>query len=159
MSLYFFTSLALALTFTLLLASTPLLLGAWILLLTFAIASLFSFISATWLGIFSLLIYVGGLLVIFAYFVALAPNQILEAKTMILSTLSLFSLFFITSTSQLSLFSSFSLDTPSVQPPITNLLSLSNTMILISLALILFFTLVAVVKIRTRQAGPLRPWK
>lgn len=153
-----FSSLALAFALSLLLASTPLLLGAWILLLTFSIAGIFSFSISSWLGIFTLLIYVGGLLVIFAYFIALAPNQIFEVKTIFLSSLFLFFSFSVFLISVKSLFP-ITLQTPATSYPLYALLTHSNMTLFIILALILFLTLIAVVKIRTFSSGPLRSWK
>ena len=158
MFLTLFTISALALSLSLLLASTPLLLGAWILLLTFSIASIFYIPLSSWLAIFTLLIYIGGLLVIFAYFIALAPNQIFEVKNIVISSFFItffFSfIFFFIKPSFPFFFSSLS-----PQLPINSLLSFSNIAIFISLALILFLTLIAVVKISSFTSGPLRPWK
>ena len=158
MLIIIFTSLALAFSLSLLLASTPLLLGAWILLLTFSIAGVFSFSISSWLGIFTLLIYVGGLLVIFSYFIALAPNQIFEIKTILLSSLFVFFCFSIFLISVKSLFP-IGFQAPVSSFPIYTLLTHSNIALFILLALILFLTLIAVVKIRTFSSGPLRSWK
>jgi len=148
--------ISLTLGFSLILASSPLFLGLWILFLALSLSLLLGTLTSSWLGLFMFLIYVGGLLVMFAYFVALAPNQLIEGKTIlslsILSYLTLTPLFF---TNTLALNSTFR---ASHQSSLTALLSSSNTLIYIFLALILFFALVAVVKIRAVTSGPLRPY-
>lgn len=148
--------LAFTLSLSLVLASSPLFLGLWVLLLALRVSLLLGLTTASWLGLFIFLIYVGGLLVIFAYFVALAPNQIIEAKIMlILRVATYFRLTFILYPNFIILASDFSYLT---QTPIIALFSFSNIRIFLFLALVLFFALVAVVKIRTIVSGPLRPF-
>lgn len=159
MALTSFTSLALAIALSLTLASSPILLGLWVLGLALTLSLLIALIIAPWLGIITFLIYVGGLLVIFAYFVALAPNQLLEAKTM-------FILLLITHLTALTILTSAPLTlnvwdfgpVPLPHSSLTMLVQSTNSFIYIALALILFLALVAVVKIRTISSGPLRPF-
>lgn len=147
---------SLTLAFSILLASSPLFLGLWILFLALSLSILFSVITYSWLGLFIFLIYVGGLLVIFAYFVALAPNHLMEGKSIItLTILTCPALFFIFAPNNFLLpndFSSFSLTS------LTALLHRFNIIIYIFLALILFLALIAVVKISAISSGPLRPY-
>jgi hypothetical protein len=101
------------------------------------------------------LIYVGGLLVIFAYFVALTPNLLIESKKsrLIVAVTALFSsiaLYYINTPD----FKGF---TTAHQLPIINLLT-ENSLITITLALVLFFALIAVVKLCSSLSSPLRPF-
>lgn len=144
------TSLAITLT----LASSPLLIGLWIIRLSLCLSLLISLFSS-WLGIIVFLIYIGGLLVIFAYFVALTPNLLIEGqiilKWLLLTFLALIILspfFFINTT---KLFYSF------WQAPLRNLIA-HNFLALTILASILFFALVAVVKLCSSFSSPLRPF-
>merc|ERR1711976_671149 len=63
-----------AFSFSLFFTSSIIAFGTLALLLAIAISLLLVFISP-WLGIITLLVYVGGLMVMFAYFLAICPNQ------------------------------------------------------------------------------------
>uniref|UniRef100_A0AAU6QGI7 NADH dehydrogenase subunit 6 n=1 Tax=Prionospio sp. 6 MH-2023 TaxID=3059274 RepID=A0AAU6QGI7_9ANNE len=151
LSMAIITSLALTLT----LASSPLFLGTWIMLIALMTAFSVAITSSSWLGLMIFLVYVGGLLVMFVYFIALTPNLFLEGKTMALMTL-------LTLLLSLAIFSyqeptmSKTLSTIS-QSPMSNLM-LENMLAIISMALILFFALVAVVKLCSSLSAPLRPF-
>ena len=150
-------SLNLALSLSILLATTPLILGLWILLLTFSIARTFYFFLSSWLAIFTALIYIGGLLVIFAYFVALAPNQVFEIKLILISSTFLTSSFLALLYFSTPVIPTF-LSTSQPTLYISSLLSMTNSSIFITLAFILLLALIAVVKITSSPSGPLRPW-
>jgi len=158
MTLLTIISLSLSLSLSLTLTSSPLFLGLWILFLAMGLSLLLSFLSFHWLGLFIFIIYIGGLLVIFSYFVALAPNQIIEGKYLILSIL--FTFF-----SLIRFFSFYSHLSPNIEPfdilsnsHISAFFFSSNFWSLFFIALILFFALVGVVKIRSSNSGPLRPF-
>ena len=157
MVLLSFTFLSLTLRFSLILANSPLLLGLWILLLATTISILIGLISSSWLGFFIFLIYIGGLLVIFAYFVALSPNQLFY--TTIIFGLSILTLprVYLASLPSNAL-SNLDFNSLQVSIPITSLLTNQNISIYLFLAIVLFLALVAVVKISTISAGPLRPF-
>ena len=149
----------LALTFSSFSCSSPLSLGIWILYLTLLISLTSALIFSTWLAIFILLIYVSGLLVIFAYFAALTPNRMFiisnSYKTFFLSFsvfLSYYSLLNITYTPSYFLTNNFSYNNFSY------IFIHNNIPIFIFLVLFLFFVLVAVVKISNFSSGPLRSW-
>lgn len=110
------------------------------------------------LGIYTILIYASGLLVLLAYFVALSPNQNLNAPsryTIILSTSIIFYILLQTfpnsSSSQLSLRYNQTNNVISVLSPYSSSL-------LIIIALILVLTIIAVVKVSRISSGPVRPW-
>ena len=145
-----------ATSFTLILANSPIILGLWILILALTTAIFLNIFITSWLGIFIFLIYVGGLLIMFSYFVALSPNQYMSLKypliTLILSVIILAPL----SSIPLKVNTIFWSTSP---PAISALLSSSNIPIFCLLALALFLALVSVVKIRGGTTSPLRPYK
>lgn len=150
------SSILISITPSALLASNPLNLGLWILL----VALLFSFsliiIYSTWFSLILFLIYIGGILVIFSYFIALTPNLYLRIKPLIIfSTL----IFFI----RLLIIRFFN---PSIQfhqdlssySSIDVLYLSYNVIILVFIRIILLFIIIAVVKITSSPKGPLRPF-
>lgn len=156
MSLLLLTASAISLASTLLLILSPLPIGLWILLLSLIFSLSISISTSSWFGLIFFLIYVGGLLVIFAYFVALSPNQQLAISSPII-------FFFFTCLITFSiLYHNYLISSPLITspifPPHLIFYSLNNAPILIAIALLLFLTLVAVVKIARRVEGPLRPF-
>lgn len=155
MFLSVFLSLILTFSFTIFLAASPLILGAWIISISLWIAIFISFSLTSWLGLMIFIIYVGGLLVIFAYFVALTPNLFIEGTTMVAASFTSFVCFFtffsLSSIPTLTKFSSIS------NFPLHYLLSL-NAFTIIVLAIVLFLALVAVVKLCSNFSAPLRPF-
>lgn len=138
----------------LVLSSTPLNIGLWIIFSTLIISISITISIQSWFPIILFLIYVGGLLVIFAYFVSIQPNQqliIIKIVTIIILT---FSIFIPTSLNYSSSPTPESIN----KQTILELLSIYNIQTLIFLALILFLALVAVVKITKIYIGPLRPF-
>lgn len=154
MFLWFLSSFILSITLTIILANSPLTLGLWILIIALIISFNIGFNISSWFAFIIFLIYIGGILVIFAYFSALSPNQPLEiakitaALAFSLIILSLFSITFLKidpSFSRITLTSSIDL-----------IFFPQNIPILLFLAAVLFFILVAVVKIASINTGALR---
>lgn len=118
-----------------------------------AIASRFSIL----LGIYIILIYARGLLVLLAYFVALSPNQNLNFP----SRFTNFSCFLVISFILLQTWpNSFfiHLSFTSSQPDnVITILSPYSSSLLVIIALILVLTIIAVVKVSSLRAGPVRP--
>uniref|UniRef100_UPI0030DED056 NADH dehydrogenase subunit 6 n=1 Tax=Pilargis wolfi TaxID=3023926 RepID=UPI0030DED056 len=155
MTLMTLMSLTCAITFSLFLASTPLTLGLWILMLALLMASFISLTLHSWLSFLLFIIYISGLLVMFAYFAAIQPNQHMEMNKMISSLITAmivldFPMEHITLSPSYLEFNSTS--------SIAIMFSYANIPILILLATILFLALVAVVKISQNFQGPLRPF-
>lgn len=151
-----FTSLSLSI----IMASSPLSMGLWILLIALSASWLTSIIFNSWFAIIIFLIYIGGILVIFAYFTALTPNQPLGIITIWFSFLIAFIITIILMClSYSSLPIIFSISFNSILPSITSIFLPKNTFLILLLATTLFFILVAVVKISLLSKGPLRPFK
>jgi ABC-type Na+ efflux pump permease subunit len=97
---------------------------------------------------------VGGILVMFAYFIALSPNQqISYSKILPVGALSILTLIILSF--------SFNLKVTSIDRFIQGNVILyisKNAPILIILALILLLAIIIVVKITNRSTGPLRPF-
>ena len=154
MFLLFLISLTLSFFISLPLAMSPLTLGVWILFTSSILSALITLIISSWTGIITALIYIGGLNVLFAYFIATIPNQYLFSKPLLLSRTITF----------IITFTNFKLAPPRLitffqrNYIITKLFFNFDALIFIWLALILFLALVAVVKIASRHHGPLRPF-
>ena len=72
-------NLILGLSFIVLLVrSSPFIAGLGLLLLTLRVRLWLALISSSWVGIVILIIYLGGLLMLFAYFLALTPHHKIE---------------------------------------------------------------------------------
>lgn len=138
-------------------ASTPITIGALILIQAILISLSLMGLSSSWFSIILFIIYIGGLLVIFSYFIALGPNQHIYLLPTSMFALALFILLSYNlaqwpiRTSIINLLSS----TPI--PPLT-IYDQENSLILILLVIVLFLALILVVKITNRSAGPLRPF-
>ena len=152
-TIYILTSLVLTMASAILLTINPLSLGIVILLTALALTFIYSLIITSWIAFLIFLIYVGGMLVIFAYFVALVPNQqinqIISLPIIIVLRITLFILIY------LNRFSS--LPTSSLKN-ISIMYITENIQLLLILALILLFTIIVVVKLVTNNKGPLRPF-
>ena len=153
------SAILLALSLSLILASSPLAIGFWVLLIALACSFFSASIFNTWFALIIFLVYIGGILVIFAYFTALTPNQPLGLSIIIIMTRVAFLTFFslIYSNNRI-LPSHITLSFISNINPLTIIFNPYNSALLFLLASILFFILVAVVKITNITNGPLRPF-
>lgn len=143
-----------ATTFTASIALNPLTIGLLILILALILSIIFSMSMSSWIALLIFLIYIGGILVIFSYFVAITPNQNLSTivilTTLLLSFIALSFISFI-----------FNMQTPVNIRYLTQtniIYEKFNIPVLIILALILLFTIVVVVKVSIHNKGPLRPF-
>ena len=145
--------------FVLSMALTPLSLGIWILLFSLTIALLVRSFISSWWGIVLFLIYVGGLLVIFAYFRAVTPNQQWELLPLVIFSFLLVIILWLNN----DLFFSpdpvlsFNYSYSSSYTP-TKITESANIILYLTLASILFLALIIVVKISRLTSGPLRPF-
>nr|ALQ78845.1 NADH dehydrogenase subunit 6 [Glycera cf. tridactyla FS19] len=147
-----FMMLTLAMCMSILLTFSPLAMGFWVLMIALLTAACVSLSMSSWFGFIIFLIYIGGMLVMFAYFTAIQPNQQFKILTPLSATIMT------------------SLILPSyMNPTIINNINFKNwwmsTMYdsmnipsLIFLALALFLALISVVKISFLNRAPLRPF-
>nr|QFG71045.1 NADH dehydrogenase subunit 6 [Pseudorimula sp. RSIO35641] len=141
----------------------PLSLGLCIMLLTVFFCILAGLSSSSWYSYTLFLVFIGGLLVMFAYVSVLAPNSFfVSAKPMLWLLLS-----FLITTMAITLSTtqySWTLTGPPESPAMTQKLSstgmdlvVSNsTSVVVMLGMILLLALLTVVKICFYQQGPLR---
>nr|UYX79099.1 NADH dehydrogenase subunit 6 [Distorsio anus] len=147
------------------LMSQPLSLGLMIMISTLLMCSVSAMTLSSWYGYILFLIYVGGLLVMFAYVAALSPN-VLFGSGLPLIFFTLMALLI-----GVFMFTHFLVDFPMMtysneQSTLkfmktygTEMVSPQMISILIGLALILLVNLVVVVKICYYQHASLRPFK
>ena len=153
MILFCFSSIIISISLALLNSFTPLALGFWVIILSLAIALTTSISCFSWFGFIIFLIYIGGMLVMFAYFVAIQPNQQFDI-IISLGSIALTSLLMAGLYPLLDLSHQWA-DTPTW---LTAILNQPNLTVLIILALTLFLALLRVVKISSAFMGPLRPF-
>ena len=150
--LIFITSLITATYIRIIIVSSPVQITLIIILIALLTAALFSNIISSWYAFLLFLIYVGGILVIFAYFTATSPNQqITNIKKVIIAILVRFS-FSIITIYRLDFFQS--VNYRSYQ--IISIFSSNNSYLLIGITIILLLTIIIVVKLASRSKGPLR---
>lgn len=133
-------------------AISPINLGALVLCIALSIASNIGTTATRWLGFITFIIYVGGLLVIFAYFAALQPNQFITRWNLFIIP----SVFIITLITMAHLSSPVSWTSGTIN--IGQLYSYNNLIIPILIAIVLFLALIIVVKTSKADQGPLRPF-
>lgn len=134
-----------------LIITNPINLGLIILITALLTAPLFSILHSSWIAFLLFLIYVSGILVIFAYFIAVTPNieiQLLRpfliailSLTILIPTIIIYHKIIPTHHESLHLNTLYS---PEIIP------------LLLLLAIILLLTIIIVVKITTLNKGPLR---
>lgn len=152
MSLWLISNMTLVSFLSLLLCSSPLAIGITILSIALLIALSYTLILSSWFGLLIFLIYIGGILVIFSYFVALIPNQpLISISNLNILMASIIVTLFLTRLLEscpliIHIESNF---TEVIYKP-------QNTYILILLAIILLLIIVITVKITHRSSGPLR---
>jgi len=157
MALLTLTSLLLGVSLSLPLSAAPLTLGIWILIMGFLTGSLITLLMSSWIGMVTVLIYIGGLNVLFAYFAATSPNKHLYILSIIRITLL----------ATTSILLNLLYYHPSLAPAPSFHHTLlfkkiyfgTDMLILLTLGVILFLALVIVVKISDRRRGPLRPFQ
>nr|QFG38878.1 NADH dehydrogenase subunit 6 [Taron dubius] len=158
-------SVALSSLLMLPLMTQPLSLGLVIMLSTLLMCSISAMTLSSWYGYILFLIYVGGLLVMFAYVAALSPNILFGGGTpmmfFIFLVIPLIMVFYyyplidLPSTSYLHSF----MDQKPLKMYGVEIVSPQMISILIGLAVILLLNLVVVVKICYYQQASLRPFQ
>jgi len=120
------------------------------------IATILGAIISTLIGIYTVIIYARGLLVLLAYFVALSPNQTLNYPSRLssLTTASTRALI-LSQTLPINRYINFSNEGTS---NLITILTPALSSLLTVIALILVLTMIAVVKVSRLRRGPIRPW-
>nr|YP_010983446.1 NADH dehydrogenase subunit 6 [Canarium labiatum]WOK41613.1 NADH dehydrogenase subunit 6 [Canarium labiatum] len=147
------------------LMAQPLSLGLVIMILTLMMCCLSALLISSWYGYILFLIYVGGLLVMFAYVAALSPNVLFSGGYPVILFVMMIPLFCIIfylypfiDLNSLSYNSSYT-DYTNLKTYGVELVSPDMVSVLIGLGLILLINLVVVVKICYYQHASLRPFK
>ena len=134
----------------------PLTLGIWVLLIAILITIFLAIPLTSWFSIIIFLIYIGGLLVIFAYFSAIDPNKKLGLTIPLLVAIIL-ALVVLTILRNYTVTQLIHLINPKFKLMLA-LFSKTNAPILVFLAIVLLLALLVVVKVIKRNEGPIRPF-
>nr|ACR00053.1 NADH dehydrogenase subunit 6 [Auchenoplax crinita] len=142
------------LVLTLPLVSSPLLMGLWVLAVAMGLSLWIGLNVMSWFGLILFLVYIGGMLVMFIYFVAITPNQRHE-NSVFYALMGVILILFI-SLMKLILGMEFGkcVSFGSELMMFTN----SQGVILILIFFLLFISLIIVVKVTQRVCGPFRPF-
>lgn len=147
------SSLTTSIFLTLTKINNPIQITLIIIFIALIIAGIFCRTLSSWYAFLIFLIYVGGILVIFAYFTASSPNQqYIRIKKIIKRII----LFFTVSISSIILINNFINITPSKSNQLITIFTIHNIYTLIIITVILLITIVIVVKLCSRSKGPLR---
>lgn len=153
---------SLAFVFTAPLIIHPISLGINLLILRLFVAATTAVITTSWLGFIVFLIYIGGILVIFAYVAALTPNVIFSKahilKSYFLFLIPLMTLSFFLPNDLVTYISNLSLPSQVFNDVGAPIYDSPNLFILLFLGLVLLLALIAVVKICHFNLGTLRPF-
>nr|ALQ78780.1 NADH dehydrogenase subunit 6 [Glycera dibranchiata] len=147
-----FLVLTLSMGMTIILTFSPLATGFWVLMLALLTATCTALSMSSWFGFIIFLIYIGGMLVMFAYFTAIQPNQQFKIGIPLLAltiTSIILPLYYNTSTINNMTLNNWWLSA---------MYEAMNIPSLIFLALALFLALISIVKISFMNRAPLRPF-
>nr|DBA44273.1 TPA_asm: NADH dehydrogenase subunit 6 [Peltospira delicata] len=162
MTSYILFSLSVSLFFIMPIMLHPLSLGLCILFCSLSVCLLIGVLSYGWFGFILFLIFVGGLLVMFAYVSALTPNVYFHSMSPVFWMLILWVI------SMLVFFPIFFFETVPVEISLSDVYSFfsskmgekivipSRVSIMLGLGVVLLLNLLAIVKICYYQQGPLR---
>nr|YP_009255786.1 NADH dehydrogenase subunit 6 [Placobdella lamothei]CVK87349.1 NADH dehydrogenase subunit 6 [Placobdella lamothei] len=148
------TNMILSLYLTMMTLKIPVMMTINILIVALVTSWLYAYLLSSWYSFLIYLIYIGGMLIMFAYFVVLSPNQYLKLKQYITTLILTFILITIPSMfySSLLLIPNFSLYLPK------ELYSQFNIPVLFLMILLLLYIMLAVAKMINISKGPLRPF-
>nr|BDQ44244.1 NADH dehydrogenase subunit 6 [Amynthas glaucus] len=136
------------------LSTTPIMLGINILTMALLMSVTLATSMSTWYAFMVFLIYIGGMMVMFGYFLALTPNQQMpttSSLTYMLMTMATLMTVSIATKTKVYI-------PHEVRQDNMYLYSMGTAPALTLLALILLLTMVIVVKLTNRSKGPLRPF-
>lgn len=132
--------------------SSPVQITLIIIFIALLTAAIFTRIISSWYAFLLFLIYVGGILVIFAYFTATSPNQQISNSKKIISIIFIRTIISLILINYINYFQSIE----SRKYQIIALFSSNNAFLLIGITIILLITIIIVVKLASRSKGPLR---
>nr|YP_008999700.1 NADH dehydrogenase subunit 6 [Lamprotula leaii]AFC97499.1 NADH dehydrogenase subunit 6 [Lamprotula leaii] len=161
MTILTLTTLWLYLMTTMILPMHPLSLGMMVLVLAFISCVLVSTMSP-WYAYMLFFIFIGGMLVMFAYIASLSPNMTFSLNSQLMPTIvtimtiTTFTSTSLTSNHQTDFDLNLSLNTTT--QALSSLYSQSGNNCVILLACVLLFTMVASVKLCKPKMGALRPY-
>lgn len=150
MSLVFFFSVFMGLVLVLPVIQQGVVLVASVFCIVFVIRVIFGLLGLVWYGFSLFLIYVGGLLVMFGYVVAIMPNFLFKGK----GYGALFSFGFLFS----FVFSNYVFFYEGLSEIASFIYSEGGCIVVVGLGVVLLLTLVCVVKICHFSKGSLRPF-
>lgn len=139
------------------LISSPLIIGLFILFIALNLSAWIGVLGIRWFGLILFLVYIGGILVIFIYFVAITPNQQYEKAIFYLELLRFLRIYMLLKWKWEFLEKRFRTEFLFNREII--IFSFSQGLIFIIIFIILFIRLVIVVKVTRLVQGPLRPFK
>ena len=151
MTLWLTINLLITLRISLILVPGPFALGLSILFTALLVAFTTASILSSWLGFLIYLIYVGGILVIFSYFLALTPNQPTMFKLQI-PTLLLTYIAFLISTCTSNIWNMFT----NYIPYTSTIFQRRNLLTLLLAVITLLLAIIIVTKTSIFSKGPLR---
>lgn len=151
MTLLIINSIIITLLISCLTSISPVNLGVLILSAALSIAIRVGLVSTGWFRFITFIIYVGGILVIFAYFAALQPNQYITSWGWAFVPFLFFISLLINCPISAIKWLPFT-------PNTAQIYASTNLILPIFMALILFLALIIVVKTSRANEGPLRPF-
>jgi NADH-ubiquinone oxidoreductase chain 6 len=146
-------SIILPLIFLIAITDTPIIIGIAILTLSLSFACLFAYTIRSWYAFIIFLIYVGGILIIFSYFISLTPNN----RSNYSPKLKLFILTYLASCLTIIYRNSIYVNI-NYSFNVYYLYKINYFPILLFIILILLFIIVIVIKIISQTKGPIRPF-
>nr|YP_010853109.1 NADH dehydrogenase subunit 6 [Margaritifera laevis]WGM81327.1 NADH dehydrogenase subunit 6 [Margaritifera laevis] len=161
MTLFLLSTLWAYCTLNMIFPMHPLSLGLMILLLAFISCTLIASASP-WYAYMLFFIFIGGMLVMFAYIASLSPNTTFSINNQLIPLILMLTTFFSLKDSisvcSLTNESELKLSVTSTAQSLSFLYSDQGVMMLTLLACMLLFTMVAAVKLCKPTAGALRPY-
>nr|QNV11846.1 NADH dehydrogenase subunit 6 [Theromyzon tessulatum] len=139
---------------TMMTLKTPIIMTFNILMMALLTSWIYAFTLSSWYAFLIYLIYIGGMLIMFAYFVALSPNQYLKIKLYLFTFILTFLILTLPSMmfkDKLIMYSMHSFYT-------TELYFDYNIPMLFFMVLLLLFIMLIIVKMINMSKGPLRPF-
>nr|AJO61896.1 NADH dehydrogenase subunit 6 [Whitmania acranulata] len=140
--------------FNLMFIMTPVVMLLNILIISLMMSCMLAILYSNWFAYMIFLIYVGGMLVMFSYFVAMSPNQIMYLNVFVLSLFIFFLIMTMLLYSKYYMPFSFS-----YKSSFYMMYSSSYFYMLILLISLLLLMMLVVVKLVNTSEGPLRPFK